>query len=115
MSRFSFPLRALGVAALALLAAAPAFAQTTATRSRAGGGATGAEQEVFMTTLQAISRMHMSGVADSTLWEAAIDGMIAALDDPYASVFNPTEAEAWEEETTGNYSGIGLQITAIPT
>ena len=52
--------------------------------------------------------MHMDAFSDSTLWEAAIDG-IPALDDPYAEIFTPQEAEAWEEDTTGNYSGIGLQ------
>jgi len=63
--------------------------------------------------VEAISTMHMDGFSDSTLWEAAIDGMIAALNDPYAELFTPVEAEIWEEETTGNYSGIGLQITPL--
>jgi carboxyl-terminal processing protease len=63
--------------------------------------------------VEAISTMHMDGFSDSTLWEAAIDGMIAALNDPYAELFTPVEAEVWEEETTGNYSGIGLQITPL--
>jgi len=71
------------------------------------------QADVLAAALDAISRMHMNGLADSTLWDAAIDGMIEALDDPYASVFTPVEAEAWEEETTGNYSGIGLQITQL--
>jgi carboxyl-terminal processing protease len=71
------------------------------------------QADVLAAALDAISQMHMNGLADSTLWEAAIDGMIEALNDPYASVFTPVEAEAWEEETTGNYSGIGLQITQL--
>jgi carboxyl-terminal processing protease len=71
------------------------------------------QADVLAAALDAISQMHMNGVADSTLWEAAIDGMIEALNDPYASIFTPVEAEAWEEETTGNYSGIGLQITQL--
>jgi len=50
---------------------------------------------------------------DSLLWEAAIDGLIEALDDPYAELFTPAESDAWEEQTTGNYSGIGLQITLL--
>jgi len=39
--------------------------------------------------------------------------MLESLQDPYAAVFTPSESEAWEEETTGNYSGIGLQITLL--
>ena len=50
---------------------------------------------------------------DSLLWEAAIDGLIESLDDPYAELFTPAESDAWEEQTTGNYSGIGLQITLL--
>lgn len=71
------------------------------------------EVEVLASAVDAISRMHMDSFADSALWEAAIDGMIGALNDPYAELFTPQEAEAWEEDTTGNYSGIGLQITML--
>jgi carboxyl-terminal processing protease len=71
------------------------------------------EAEVITDAIRAISRMHMQEFSDSVLWEAAIAGMIAALDDPYAELFSPVEANAWEEETTGNYSGIGLQITIL--
>jgi len=69
--------------------------------------------DVLSSAVSAISQMHMSAFSDSVLWEAAIDGVIEALNDPYAEVFTPQEAEAWEEDTTGNYSGIGLQITLL--
>ncbi|NNF12870.1 MAG: S41 family peptidase [Gemmatimonadetes bacterium] len=69
--------------------------------------------DVLASAVNAISRMHMDAFADSVLWEAAIDGLIKALDDPYAELFTPAEAQAWEEDTTGNYSGVGLQITQL--
>ena len=72
-----------------------------------------AEPEVLEQTVARISNLRMEGVSDSTLWEAAIDGLIGALDDPYAELFTEVESDAWEEETTGNYSGIGLQITLL--
>lgn len=71
------------------------------------------ELDVLASAVDAISRMHMEPFQDSALWEAAIDGLIDALDDPYAVLFTPQEAEAWEEDTTGDYSGIGLQITLL--
>jgi carboxyl-terminal processing protease len=71
------------------------------------------EADVFLGTLQALARLHMNAPTDSSLWEAAIQGMLKSLNDPYASVFTPVESEAWEEQTTGNYSGIGLQITLL--
>jgi len=72
-----------------------------------------AEPEILAQTVARISRLSVDGVSDSTLWEAAIDGLIGALDDPYAELFTEVESDAWEEETTGNYSGIGLQITLL--
>jgi carboxyl-terminal processing protease len=69
--------------------------------------------EVLTGAVRAISRMHMEEFSDSVLWEAAIDGLIASLNDPYAELFTPAESEQWEQETTGNYSGIGLQITLL--
>jgi carboxyl-terminal processing protease len=71
------------------------------------------ELDVLTAAIDAISRMHMEPFSDSTLWEAAIDGLMGALNDPYAVLFTPQEAEAWEEDTTGDYSGIGLQITLL--
>jgi carboxyl-terminal processing protease len=72
-----------------------------------------AEQEIFLSALEAISRLHMDQLSDSTLWSRALDGLVEALDDPYASVFTPSEVEAFEEENTGNYAGIGVQITQL--
>ncbi|MDT8342614.1 MAG: S41 family peptidase [Longimicrobiales bacterium] len=71
------------------------------------------EAQVFLSALQAIARMHQTPFSDSTLWAEALDGLIASLDDPYASVFTPDEVEAFEEENTGNYAGIGVQITEL--
>jgi carboxyl-terminal processing protease len=71
------------------------------------------EVEVLASAVDAISRMHKEPFTDSTLWEAAIGGLIGALNDPYAELFTAREAEEWEEDTTGNYSGIGLQITLL--
>ena len=71
------------------------------------------EADVLAGAVRAISRMHMEEFSDSVLWEAAIDGLMESLNDPYAELFTVQEADRWEEETTGNYSGIGLQITLL--
>ena len=65
------------------------------------------EVDVLTGAVRAISRMHMEEFDDSLLWEAAIEGLIDALDDPYAELFTPQESEDWEEQTTANYSGVG--------
>jgi carboxyl-terminal processing protease len=71
------------------------------------------EADVFRSTFEALSRMSLNAGSDSALWEGGINGLIESLKDPYASVFTPTESAAWQEETTGNYSGIGLQISLL--
>ena len=80
---------------------------------RSSDSATPEQAEVLAGAVRAISRMHMEEFDDSLLWEAAIDGLIESLGDPYAELFTAQESDAWEEETTGNYSGIGLQITLL--
>ena len=69
--------------------------------------------DVLADAVEAFAASGVGPLPDSLLWEAAIDGMIMALDDPYAELFTPQESEQWEEDTTGNYSGIGLQITLL--
>ena len=99
----------LAVAALSLALTAPGLlAQSTSNAANLPE-----EVVVIRDAVDAISRMHMESFSDSTLWEAAINGVITALNDPYAELFTPQEAEVWEEDTTGNYSGIGLQITLL--
>jgi carboxyl-terminal processing protease len=71
------------------------------------------QAQIFVSALQAIAQLHQGAFSDSTLWANALDGLIESLDDPYASVFTPAEAEAFDEDNTGNYAGIGVQITEL--
>ncbi len=75
--------------------------------------ANSAEARVFQATLRAIRDFALTSHADSVLWEKAIDGLIESLDDPYATVLTPDEVRAFQEESTGNYAGIGVQITEL--
>lgn len=72
-----------------------------------------AEAEIFMSAIQAIAQLHQTPFSDSTLWARALDGLIESLEDPYASVFTPEEVAAFDEDNTGNYAGIGVQITEL--
>jgi len=69
--------------------------------------------DVFINTLTAIEQFHQTAFADTVLWDAAIEGMIEALDDPYAAVFTPEEVEQQDETNTGNYAGIGVTISQL--
>ena len=113
MRRFSHALPRPVAGVFALLASALLLVPASSAAQSGSPAAEGEEAQVFVGALDAISRMHQNAVTDSALWDAALEGMIESLNDPYATVFTPVEAEAWEEETTGNYSGIGLQITEL--
>ena len=71
------------------------------------------EAEVFLSTLRVIRDFGLTSYADEELWEKAIEGLVRELGDPYATVLTRREAEAFEEESTGNYAGIGVQITEL--
>ena len=78
-----------------------------------GGFGDSIEAEVFLGALQAIRDFGLSGEDSAELWEKAIRGLIRELDDPYADVLTPDQVRAFEEESTGNYAGIGVQITEL--
>ncbi len=71
------------------------------------------ESQVFLGAFQNILDYHQTTFNDSTLWEQALEGLIEGLDDPYATVFTPEEYGVFEEDNTGDYAGIGVQITQL--
>jgi len=71
------------------------------------------ESQIFLGAFRSILDYHQTTFSDSTLWEQALVGLIRGLNDPYAEVFTPEEYGAFEEDNTGDYAGIGVQITRL--
>ncbi|MBT8398715.1 MAG: PDZ domain-containing protein [Gemmatimonadetes bacterium] len=86
---------------------------TTRTVDAGGRVSTVPESQVFLGAFQNILDYHQTTFNDSTLWEQALEGLIEGLNDPYATVFTPEEYGAFEEDNTGDYAGIGVQITQL--
>lgn len=108
-----YTVSAIFVAVLALWAA-PAAAQNPRPPARGDNLDLDSEQaQVFLQALSTIASFHISALADSTLWERALEGLLGELDDPYATVFTPDEYGQFQETNTGNYAGIGVQITLL--
>jgi len=86
-----------------------------ASQSRPSGqpSAGEAQSDIFMGALQEILRRHRNAPSDSLLWAGALNGVLESLNDPYASVFTPQEVVKFQEDNTGNYSGIGVQIQQL--
>ncbi|MCA9737500.1 MAG: S41 family peptidase [Gemmatimonadota bacterium] len=83
------------------------------TRARNQAGAAGNEAQVFQQTFETIRDYYIQSLGDSALWEKAIQGLIDGIEDPYATVFTPDELAEFREETTGDYAGIGVQISQL--
>lgn len=50
-------------------------------------------------------------VTDTQLLHGAIRGVIDSLGDPYSTFFTPEEYKSWEDSLSGEYSGVGIEIT----
>lgn len=69
-----------------------------------------ANARLFDTVLDHVRRYFVDSIADSTLFERAMVGMLKELDDPYTLYLPPNRLRRLTEQTTGNYIGIGAQI-----
>ncbi|MFA6520277.1 MAG: S41 family peptidase [Candidatus Paceibacterota bacterium] len=49
-------------------------------------------------------------ITDQDRVYGAISGLVGALNDPYTVFFKPTEAKSFEEEISGNFEGIGMEV-----
>ena len=107
-------LRSILSASVAVVLATPLAGQST---PPPGGPDTLAfesdEAALFLEVFRTVSRFHSSALGDSVLWERAIEGLLEQLDDPYATVFTPAEYDSFRETNTGDYAGIGVQISAL--
>ena len=74
--------------------------------SQSGNESAELQQEV----LDKLDSTYYKAVDDSTLHAAAIDGMVAALDDPYTVYWDPEEYAAFKESTSGSYTGLGMTV-----
>ncbi len=71
-----------------------------------------ADMELFWNSVGLVKEKHfrIEEVSDQDLLYGAIKGVLGALDDPYSSFFNPSDAKKFEEDIQGNFGGIGAEI-----
>jgi carboxyl-terminal processing protease len=65
---------------------------------------------LFDTVLGHVRTFFVDSIADSTLFDHAMVGMLRELNDPYTLYLPPNRLRRLAEQTTGNYIGIGAQI-----
>ena len=68
------------------------------------------EARLLAEVLERVKRDYVDEVDDARLIDAAIRGMVADLD-PHSAYLDPDEYEEIRVSTTGNYSGVGLEVS----
>src|SRR5690606_39021808 len=67
----------------------------------------------FVLVFNAVRAGHVDEVGDRELMDAAIRGLLLDLD-PHSAYLQRSDAEAFEEGTTGAYEGIGVAVMQLP-
>ena len=68
------------------------------------------QARLFDDVLAHVSDYYVDSIDERKLYEMAIDGMLDQLHDPYSVYLKPDDFRQLSETTTGNYSGLGIQI-----
>jgi len=65
---------------------------------------------LFTDTYQLVKERYVEDVSPRKLLEGAIQGMLSKLD-PHSTLFTPDELKEFQVETSGEFGGLGIQIT----
>jgi len=68
------------------------------------------QARLFDDVLAHVADYYVDSLDERQLYQLAIDGMLDQLGDPYSVFLKPDDFRQLSEATTGNYSGLGLQI-----
>src|SRR5690606_28508540 len=67
----------------------------------------------FVSVYNAVRQAYVEPVSDEELMHAAVKGLLLDLD-PHSIYFDKDDAEAFREETSGAYGGIGIEVQPQP-
>ena len=67
--------------------------------------------ELFGNVLDTVERQYVTPVDDHKLIEAALDGMLTSLD-PHSGYLSPDGYDDMQDQTKGEYGGLGIEITS---
>jgi carboxyl-terminal processing protease len=68
------------------------------------------QARLFDDVLAHVADYYVDSLDERQLYQMAIDGMLDQLGDPYSVFLKPEDFRQLSEATTGNYSGLGIQI-----
>ncbi len=107
-------LLAVAVAAWATPPGSPAAATTTAVPAASAGTGDSnvpslAEIQAFTRAFETIRQAYVEPVTDKQLMQSAIRGMLSGLD-PHSEFLDKSELQDLSEDTSGTYSGLGIEV-----
>lgn len=70
------------------------------------------EIQTFVETFETISAGYVEELNDEAILNKALKGMVSALD-PHSEYLTKEEVEAFDEQTSGNYAGIGVEVEMV--
>ncbi|WP_425262683.1 S41 family peptidase [Paenibacillus thermotolerans] len=75
------------------------------------GGLTEKELEKISTVFELVNSRYFENVDRQALADGALEGLVAALGDPYSEYLDKEEIEAFSEHIHSSFSGIGAEVT----
>jgi carboxyl-terminal processing protease len=101
----------IGASAFVLGAGSMAYVSQTARATPEPRAETYHMLELFGNVLDTVERQYVTPVDDKKLIEAALNGMLTSLD-PHSDYLNPEAFSDMQDQTRGEYGGLGLEITS---
>lgn len=68
------------------------------------------QARLFEDVLAHVADFYVDSIDEEHLYQMAIDGMLDQLHDPYSVLLKRDDFRALNEQTSGNYGGLGIQI-----
>ncbi|PYF79953.1 carboxyl-terminal processing protease [Marinomonas alcarazii] len=91
------------------LLAQPVFAAQTTEQSQKESKLPSAEIQSFVETFETIREGYVEEMSDQDILNKALKGMVSGLD-PHSEYFTKEELVDFNELTSGNYAGIGVEV-----
>ncbi|WP_269715296.1 S41 family peptidase [Caulobacter sp. NIBR2454] len=101
----------IGVSSFVLGAGAMAYLSPTAFAALQPKTKTYRMLELFGDVVDTVERQYVAPVDDTKLIESALDGMLSSLD-PHSGYLSPDGFEDMQDNTRGEYGGLGLEVTS---
>ena len=79
-------------------------------RGAAADGGGYRQARLFDDVVGRVEQAYVDAVPDSILYQKAADGLLEELHDPYTVLLRGQDYQDLQEETSGNYAGLGIRI-----